>query len=428
MMKITRYFLSNKYITGKYAVNGILSLLFLFSFTLSAQGLNLEDAEQIALKSDPAKQIYQSQQSALIAQGLAASTLADPMIKIGTANVPTDSFSFNQEPMTQLSLGLSQQFSRGNQLELNQKSFNLESEVSVFQALDRKLQVKQRVRQRWFAILFIEKSLQIVKNNKQLFGSFYRDLQSQFSLGLTENEDLLAAEIELNKFDEKIAGLVQQLQRQRSLLSEWIGQAAYDDLSTKAPIWAETLNYIKRANNKHYSLLIKHPMVKERSLRILVADNRINVAEQSFKPSFKVDVGYGRRLDNRADLLSAFVSLDIPLFTGNRQDQKLISAQQIKGKTQAEYRLLLRKLNAQLTAEIVNYQQLVERQQRYKKSLLKQAKLQVKLLEQSYQSNTRPFQAVIDAYIYEQNLSLEYQKLYFDGLKSLANIRYFQAL
>ena len=61
---------------------------------VSAQvsALSLQDALQIALNDDPAQQIYQAQQASLIAQGNASATLADPMIKLGMANIPTDSF------------------------------------------------------------------------------------------------------------------------------------------------------------------------------------------------------------------------------------------------------------------------------------------------------------------------------------------------
>lgn len=436
-MKITTYFLSGNRLSLNMLLNSLFSLTFLLSFKLLAAGINLNDAEQMAIQSDPAQQIYQSQQSALIAQGIAGATLADPMIKLGMANLPTDSFKLDQDPMTQLTVGLSQQFSRGATRELTQKSFKQRSEVAVFQGLDRQLMVKKSVQQLWFNILFSEKSLLLVKENKRLFSAFYRDLQSQFALGQKDNEDLLAAEIEINKFDDKIAGLTQQELNYRNLLSEWIGQDAYAQLSSELPEWSETkfyANAVNATNNKHYLLLSKHPKVKIFAQNISVADNRIELAEQDYKPSFKVEVGYGHRLsetdmgERRSDLLSAFVSMDIPLFTDKRQDQKLISAQQVKGQKQAEQRLLLRQLNAQLNAEIANYQQIQARQTRYQDSLLKQAKLHVKLLEQSYQSNTRPFKAVIDAYIHEQNLSLEYQQLYFDGLKSLSKIRYFQAL
>jgi outer membrane protein TolC len=433
-MKITSRVLLKNYFAVKILFNSLFSLTFLFSFNIFAQSISLHDAEQMAIKSDPAQQIYQSQQAALIAQGIAGSTLADPMVKLGMANLPTDSFQLDQEPMTQISVGLSQQFTRGSQRELTQESFNQRADMTVSLGLDRKLKVKKSVRELWLKILFIDKSLRIVKENKKLFSGFYRDLQARFSLGLTEHEDLILAEIEISKFDEKMASLNQQSLNYRSLLSEHIGESAYQIFPSAIPQWPQTLSYVKAVNTDHYELLSNHPKAQMLVQNITLADNGIELAEQNYKPAFKLEVGYGHRLSetdmgkSRSDLLSAFVSMDIPLFTAKRQDQKLISAQYNKGQKQAEHRLLLRQLNALLNAEISNYQQLKGRQIRYQDTLLKQAKLHARLLEQSYQSNTRPFKEVIDAYIHEQSLTLEYQQLYFDGLKSLSNIRYFQAL
>ncbi len=398
--------------------------------------MSLEDAEYLAIKSDPAQQIYQSKQAALIAQGVAGSTLADPMIKIGMANIPTDNFELDQDPMTQLSFGVAQQFSRGSQRELTQAGFNQRSEIAVLQALDRQLSVKKTVRELWFNILFIDKSMQIVNENKALFLGFYRDLQSKFSLGLAQSDDLISAEIEIGKFDEKLASLNQKRLNYRTLLSEYIGQYAYDKLPSDIPQWSETLSYVSTAKvqGDHYDLLTMHPKTKALTQGISVADNGIAFAEENYKPSFKVEVGYGQRFSedamgqSRSDLVSAFVSMDLPIFTDKRQDQQLISAQHNKGQKQAEQRLLLRQLNALLNSELINYQQIKERMQRYQTSLLKQAKQHSQIVEESYQSNTRSFKAVIDAYIHEQSLTLEYQQLYFESLNMLAKIRYLQAL
>jgi len=409
-------------------------ILLLAAIGFQVSALSLDDALHIALQNDPAQKRYQAQQSSLIAQGNYAATLADPTIKLGVANIPTDSFSLDSDPMTQLTVGVAQQFSRGSTLETAKQGFILQSEVAVFHGSERRLLVKKTVRHLWFNILFNEKSILLVEENKQLFNSLYRDLESQFSLGLAEHEDLIVVEIELGLLDEKLAKLTQQSLTYRSVLSEWVGAEAYQPLQPELPEWGQTLTYIKNSqalNYQHYALLSTHPKVQAVQQTILVANSNIDLAEQGYQPRFKVELGYGHRSSAsggiRSDLLSGFVSMDMPLFTEQRQDQKMIAAQHNKGQRQAEHQLLLRQLNAQLNMEISDYQQLLARQKRYQESLLKQARLHAQTLERSYQSNTQPFKAVIEAYIHELNLSLEYQQLYFDGLKRLANILYFQA-
>ncbi|AGH81839.1 copper/silver resistance outer membrane protein [Psychromonas sp. CNPT3] len=409
----------------------------LFSVSAWTKPVNLAEALDIALQTDPANKLYQHQRLSLIAQGKNSASLSSPMLKLGIANLDTDTFSIDKDPMSQLTLGLSQQFSRGDSLKLRQEGFNLASESSVFSAQERRLQVKKVVRSLWFNILFIEKSKQIVAQKKVYLNSFYRDLQSQYSLGLLASEDVIESEIKIAQQDEKLASLTQISLNYRTLLSEWIGVKAFAKLDNSLPIWEDTLAYTKGAKmqeDAHYALLAQHPKIKILNQNVTLASNKIALAKQGYKPTFKVELGYGHRLssmDNgrrRSDLLSAFVTLDMPFFSTQKQDQQVISAQQLQGAKQAEYYLLLRQLNASMNNAISRYQHLVKRQWHYKNTLLKQSKRRTHILEKSYQSNTRPFKDVIKAYINELDLSLQYQKLYFDGLQSLINIRYFQAI
>lgn len=130
----------------------------------------------------------------------------------------------------------------------------------------------------------------------------------------------------------------------------------------------------------------------------------------------------------RSDLISGFVSMDVPLFTGKRQDQVVAAATYGKGMKQAEKALLLRQLNGQLNGAIANYLNTQQRMQRYQDTLLKQASHNSEAALQGYQANTNSFEQVIKAFMDEQTLELEYHQLHYQGLKNLARIRYFQAL
>ena len=66
--------------------------------------------------------------------------------------------------------------------------------------------------------------------------------------------------------------------------------------------------------------------------------------------------------------------------------------------------------------------------QRYQDTLLVQAKLNSAAVMQGYQANTNDFEQVIKALMDEQAFELEYHQLHFQSLKTLARIRYFQAL
>ena len=182
----------------------IICALLLSCGSLFAKNLTLSEAEQIALERDPAQKAYELKQSELIALGEASNSFADPMIKLGVANVPTDSFMLDEDPMSQLTFGISQQFGRGDQLGLRQKGFELRSKTSVCEAEHRQLFVKQSVRELWLSLLLIKKSNAIIKKTKNLFEINHADVIARFSLGLIQSQDVILYKLELNRFDEKV--------------------------------------------------------------------------------------------------------------------------------------------------------------------------------------------------------------------------------
>ena len=71
-----------------------------------------------ALSSDASREQIYEQSQAMRATGIASSTLADPTLKVGFGGLPVDSFKFDEDPMTNISVGLMQKFGRGSSLDL----------------------------------------------------------------------------------------------------------------------------------------------------------------------------------------------------------------------------------------------------------------------------------------------------------------------
>ena len=88
------------------------------SSVYAEQTLTIERAVQIALARDTLINVYQSRSDAFKEQSIAEDALPDPQMKFGLMNLPTDTFKRNQEPMTQIQLGIQQMFPRGNTLEI----------------------------------------------------------------------------------------------------------------------------------------------------------------------------------------------------------------------------------------------------------------------------------------------------------------------
>ncbi|MDH5192028.1 MAG: transporter, partial [Gammaproteobacteria bacterium] len=106
-----------------------LLLLFVFFSSLTQAGiLTLEEAETIALEQDPLVSGLQSSALALSEKAIADATLPDPKMKVGLSSFPTDTFKREQEPMTQVQVGIQQAIPRGDTLAIKSRQTSILSE------------------------------------------------------------------------------------------------------------------------------------------------------------------------------------------------------------------------------------------------------------------------------------------------------------
>ncbi len=115
-----------------------------------------------------------------------------------------------------------------------------------------------------------------------------------------------------------------------------------------------------------------------------------------------------------SDLVSAYLTMDIPLFTGNRQDRNHAAAQYQVGAAQSQKDLLLSQMNAKVNALMVDRTNLEQRLERYQTTLVEQAKARTKAVERGYQNSTAQFNDVIAATRDELAVELESQRLITD--------------
>jgi len=391
--------------------------------------LTLEQAEQMALLDEPGIISQQWQMKSLSARSIADGQLKDPKLQVGLNNMPTDTFEFDQENMTQFKVGIVQQFPAGDSLNIRQQKTEKQSELLLSKISERKLSIIKEVRLTYFEIFYWEKAKKTIKQNKRFFSQLVEIVQSMFSVGRNNQQDLIRAQLELSRLDDRIVKITQKVNTQRSKLSRWIGmQNSTQSLTSQLPVLAipdisddfETLS----------QLFYTHPKILEIDKQLEISRKDIELVKESYKPGWALNVGYGYR-DNapngskRSDFLSAGVSIDLPLFTANRQDKKLLSKEHAYQSLKDKRVAMLRQLVAQLQQEVASEEQLKNRHQLYRKLLLPQASQQTQAALLAYQSDRGDFADVMRAYIDDLNVKLDERRIAVDHLQSKAKILYF---
>nr|WP_244813442.1 TolC family protein [Vibrio sp. B1FLJ16] len=385
----------------------------------------------LALSNDGSRRQFYGQSEAMRETGVANATLMDPKLKVGVGGLPVDSFKFDEDPMTNISVGLMQQFERGSTLELQQKKANQQADGLSLQVHARELDVANSITQLWLELGYQQKAEHIMLENRRLMKEMENFIQTNYSIGKSEAQDLLNAQLQVSKLDEKLQANSQMQRRLTAQLSEWLGsdwlistsQQDRSRLSASNQLKWDLLNQKLSTGTdttKHYQQLNEHPMVKMADVSISTNETQVEIAEQAYIPQFGVEVAYAYRQSGNmrgepaSDLVSAYLTMDIPLFTGNRQDKNLAAAQYQVGAARSQKDTLLTQMNAKVNTLLVDRANLTQRLERYQSTLLPQVNARIRAVERGYQNNTAQFNDVIMASTDELALRLEQQRLITD--------------
>ncbi|EPF2929468.1 TolC family protein [Vibrio navarrensis] len=399
------------------------------STTTSGQLLSQSDPltlliEQALANDASRKQIF-AQSQAMRESGVAATTLMDPKLKVGFGGLPVDSFKFDEDAMSNISVGLMQQFERGNTLDLQGKKASQQADSMALQVENREREVANGITQLWLELGYQQQAERVLLENQRLIRELESFISTNYSIGKSEAQDLLNAQLQVSQLEEKLQANQQMQRRILAQMSEWLGSEwlyQQRDLKASNQLNWDALERLLSASSttQHFALLAQHPMVQMANANIAVSQTQVELAEQSYTPQFGVEVMYAYRQANNmkgepaSDLVSAYLTMDIPLFTGNRQDRSHAAAQYQVGAAQSQKDLLLAQMNAKVNALLVDRSNLEQRLERYQNTLLKQAKARTKAVERGYQNSTAQFNDVIAATRDELAVELESQRLLTD--------------
>lgn len=418
-----------------FAVFKVSFLALMLGTAISAHSneLSLDEALSYALNHEPWLKASQYQQASEQAQSIAAGSLPDPVLTLGLMGMPTDGFALDQEGMTQLSIGVSQMFSRGDSLALKQQALAQSAQQHPWLRADRLAQVKTIVIESWLNAYRAQRSIALIEPDKALFSQLIDITESSYasSLGKTRQQDIIRAQLELTRLEDKLVMLAQQLESAKKRLSQWLPMSMLTQpVSTKNTAIEPLISFTTLEFEALMSLLMAHPAIVAIDQTVTAKQTEIALAKQSYKPQFGVNMGYSHRGDtpmgdSRADLLSVGVSIDLPLFTSNRQDQQVNAAIATAEAVKTQKLIALQKLKGMYFKEFSQLMQLQKRDTLYQTKLLPQMAEQAQATLNAYTRDDGDFSEVMRARISELNAKIDGLNIQIDQQIIIARLNYY---
>ncbi len=404
---------------------GVFTVLILSSFMSRAE-LSLQLAEQLALEQDPVLKSSQAKADAFREQAIADDTLPDPKMRFGLLNFPTDTYKRDQEPMTQILVGVEQMIPRGDTLDIKSKRTLKSGEAATAMTDNRRRMLKMQVRSVYLELLYWLNAEKVVKRSKKLFNQLVDITQSQYASGQQRQQNVIRAELELGLLDDRLDDIRTKQDAARAGLAKLIGH----EYATQALQEAIPQFTLPPPTGTHLDLLKQHPLMLGQNAMVDNSQYGIELARQEYKPNWMVGVTYGFRDgtnvngSDRADFLSAMVTFDVPLFTGDRQD-KNVAASRLRHQASLQTREdKLRELQQQLTETISDWHRLADRLQRYDQIIVPQSRENSKAALFAYQNRRGEFTALMRARITELETELKKLRLRINYLKAQTKLLY----
>ncbi len=400
---------------------GALTVVLITPVFAGAPPLSLAEAESLALADEPGQAAFLARADALAEEAVVAGQLPDPKLRLGLANYPIESGGFTSEGMTQAQLGIRQAFPPGRTRSLNSRQFQ-----SLSAEMDRNAQARARdvltsARTSWLDVYYWESAQAIISDTRPYFEDLATVTRSLYAVGKKDQQDVLRAELELSRLDDRLMDISRQRGRAQAMLSQWIGADAWRNTDQQLPGWESIpdLQLLKKEIPHHPAVLAANAKVDARAAGV-------RLAEEQYKPGWAVDLAYAYRdglLPNgspRSDFVSLSVTFDLPFFRENRQDRKFAAALAERRAATESREELLRRLNSQLDAEFARWRELTRRVELYEQQILVIAEDQSNAALAAYRSEAGDFADVMRAVIDKLNARLDLVRLKTERAQSYA--------
>jgi outer membrane protein, heavy metal efflux system len=383
--------------------------------------LTLEEAEQLALANQPLLAGQQAAISAAEQNAVAAAQLPDPKLTVGLSDLPvtgSGAYSVRSDNFTEYKVGIIQDFPRAEKRRLRGAMAQLEAQRDTEELEVIRRAVMRDAALAWLEVFYPESALTLVQAQEKETVAQIEAAKIAYRAGRVSQADVLASQVALDLLKDREADFARQASRSRPVLGRWIGAAAARPLAENLPPLPEPS---RKALTAHVQ---NHPQLSFLDKQVEVAQTDVALARQAYKPDWSLEVSYGNR-PAFPDFFSVQVGMDLPVFTGKRQDPALASKLSLLDKSRSMKEDAERVLKSDAEKYYADWEASAARVVRYEASILPQAKQRITAALAAYQSGRGDINAVLDARRAELDLELQRLSLQVDAVRAQLQLQYF---
>ena len=357
------------------------------------------------------------------------STLPDPQFQVQQFSVgsPRPFAGYTNSNFAYIGLGVSQDFPYPGKLRLKGEIAKRDAEVSQQQYESVRRSVLAGVKEAYFRLAYLSKTLGILENDGQLLQQVEQASDARYRSGMGNQQDLLRAQLEQTKLLRETTMHHLEVAKLQAQLKELLNrsQSSPDieptDLGeTALPYSYEELLAATKAQNPQIAGAEK--MVERQKLQV-------DLAHKDFYPDFNLQYMWQRTdpTQFRAYYMLTF-GVRVPIYRSRKQRAELAQAEAELSRSRSEVEVQSQQVAAQLRSAYDTEQKTADLLKIYKDGLIPQARAGFQAGIAAYQNNRQDFQSSLSSFLDVLHLDEEYWQNLAERESALARLEEFTGL
>jgi cobalt-zinc-cadmium efflux system outer membrane protein len=353
-----------------------------------------------------------------------AGSLEDPMVGLGIVNLPTDTFSFRQEDMTMKEVSVTQKVPYPGKRPLRSEMAQKEAEAAYSDYEEAKNKISRDMKTAYYELFYINKAIQVTEKNREVLKLLNQIAETKYSVGEGIHTDVFKAQVELSKMIDELIMFSQNKRSLKARINTLLHQPPFATLGEPEELSFEKFSAEPEELVK--AAMDRRPLLQ--SMKRMVERNQagLRMAERDYYPDFDFKLAYGQRDDGpmgrRADMVTAMVAINLPLWYKTKQDRKVAESQKDIQAAKDQLSAMTNEIRFMIGDKLTEVERAERQLELLKTGIIPLATLSLDSAMASYRVNKVDFITVLDSLMTLFRYEIQYYRLLTDSRKSIAEI------
>ena len=375
----------------------------------SQEPVKLADLLAEAERSHPAMKVAARMVEARQARVSQARALPDQQVSLGYMGDFAPFKTQPGDPSSYRTLGVMQEFHYLGKRDLRGKIAEKDVDAARWEIEAARRRVLGEVRAAYFELWGVDKSLEVLRKNKDLLEKLARITEERYKVGKGLQQDVLRAQLEVTRLLQRLTVLQQRRATLVGQLNTLLQRPLDAPMGPLAPVEKTTFAYtldelVERG-------VANAPEIRQQEERIEQSQYALKLAERERYPDFGVGWDYQQR-PGMPEMFGLRFTVSIPIFYKNKQKQMAVEAASERAAAEQQREAIRTGLLFQVKEQYMAARASDELLTLYTKALVPQSTLTLEAALAAYQTGSLEFQGVLSSFLGV----LEYESAYYEEL------------